>query len=173
MSFQPHWLGLADDAGLLTPFGLFFTFTGGFTVCAFVRALFLEGFESISNLVAGIFVILLIGGGHMAGGTLLLLRDRVWLDNRTRSLLKITGWLGIKRRRMSLAAFDRVDVVKASPRWFNRGAEFAVVLAGSDVAPFVVAYGAKQSIAEELRGEIEAHLYGRLQTGELVSHSQL
>jgi hypothetical protein len=155
---MPGWLGFADDVGPLFPFGLLFSCTGALVPLGVARAVFADEIESIPKLIAGVFCIGLIGGGHLCIGTLLLLRDRVWLNNRTLTLIKVTGWLGFSRRTYPLAQYDQVEIVTSNQRLLNRNAPFAVALTGRNVSPVALAHAALESDAVSMRKLIEAHL---------------
>ncbi len=162
LSLDSRWLGYANDAGILTPFGFLFSCTGVLTLIAFARSLssmFSEPTDTIPRMVLGAFGILVIGCGHFIIGSMILLRDRVWLNNQSRSILKVTGWMGAARRVQSVSEYTGVEIINAPKRWFTRGADYAVALIGPGIDPIVVGYGATTSIAESLRREIEGHLF--------------
>ena len=128
----------------------------------FARSVFVGEIESIPKMLAGV-VIGLIGAGHLGGGTLLLLRDRVWLNNRTGTMLKVSGWLGIVRRTYALDSYDHVEIVNSKQRWWTRNAPYAVAITGQDVSPLILAHAALKPTALMMRSEIETHLVGLLE----------
>ena len=101
-------------------FGIVFTASGLFVLCALgwtVLELFgiVQSQEnpdrSIGEYVLCIFALLAIGGGHLAGGTVLLWTLRTTLD-RARDLVVVrSGWLGCRCRRRRLSEFQSVAVL--------------------------------------------------------------
>lgn len=139
ITFSRDKLGLSNGGGIVGLFfGSLFSLSGllviGLTL-ATVLDLQVPYVISVPNDAnrGSVFVLLiglLLGGGHLTGGSLMLSTLRCTIDRRRQTVTVRSGWLGRWKKTAVLTDFDRV-MVFPSARYKSQSIQaFDIVLAG-------------------------------------------
>ncbi|MFO0783062.1 MAG: hypothetical protein U0636_05215 [Phycisphaerales bacterium] len=109
--------------------------------------------QPIWKALLGGAMILLIGGGHLAIGSLLLWTHRVTIDRARDVVVLRTGWLGVRCRRWPLSEFREVQVV-LEPDTLPPD-RFRIDLAGNDSVRVTVGHVTmSQALADTVASEV-------------------
>ena len=160
-SLSKDRLRYASDAGLAgLPFGVLFSATGGLCLSAIIWGDYPRPLPDFWNLVGGICLLVLIGGGHFAIGTALLWRSRVSLDRNAGIISTRRGWLGVVWHRFPLAQFRSISVRTAvARRWYLVHDNVReIMLIGDGCPPLVVGFATSDELATEIESEVRSFL---------------
>lgn len=101
-------------------FGLLFTSSGSLLIGMFAWSILGQPgivapqgspYQSLQEFLGTAAVILLIGGGHLLGGTVILLTLRSTFDRAAQVVTVRSGWLGLRRQRRQLSEFQNVEII--------------------------------------------------------------
>lgn len=165
-TFSSQRLCLSSGAGIAgLPFGILFTSTGCLALFVFFQFLAAklglvspwrddpEIAQPIWKALLGGAMILLIGGGHLAIGSLLLWTHRVTIDRARDVVVLRTGWLGVRCRRWPLSEFREVQVVPEPDT--HPSDRFRIDLAGDDSARVTVGHVTmSQALADTVASDV-------------------
>ncbi len=165
-------LCLSSGPGIVgLPFGLLFSTTGGLVLfCVLWGSLAAIGLvrpvgqQAIpadqalwKTLLAGVMV-LFIGAGHLAGGTLLLQTLRATIDRARHVVIVRSGWLGLRCQRMLLSEFPAVCVLPSThffSNFSNGNPDYDIVITGEHGAQLVVGIVTlSEDLAQQVAGEV-------------------
>ncbi len=169
-TFSQDRLGLSNGAGIAGfAFGALFTTTGLLALYAamFSAGMFLGIIQPQADDIVrdqawwrstlGVAAVALIGIGHLAGGSLLLMTLRCKLDRVQRHVTVRRGWLGLCKTNAAFSGFDCVAVFPATC-WLHRLSgvpTFDIALVGRDDARLVIGFATRfPDLAREVALEV-------------------
>jgi len=109
-------------------FGFHFTSSGSLLVGMFAWSILGQlgivapqgnTYQSLKEFLGTAAVVLLIGGGHLLGGTGILFTFRSTFDRAAQVVTVRSGWLGLRRRRRQLSDFQNVEIIPCESGLFG------------------------------------------------------
>lgn len=167
LTFSRDRYGLSNGASLIgLGFGTLFTASGCLVLYVLCRTslelmgLIPQGFvvpgQSVLSYVMGFGAMLLIGGGHLFGGTMCLWTLRAHFDRSRGTVVVRSGWLGLWAVREHLAHFVRVSVILDERNWWMVP-DYKIALERSDGSFLVVG---TVTMSPELAKDVAAEVNG-------------